>query len=1100
MAGPSDWTGFPNHIISDLADISNLSLTSSLLKIKTKLFVMKIKLLLTLRWLLGIALIEASPGGVKTKYRKSTLHLGLLLFVFMVHTGLYAQQRLTGTVTDTNNEPLVGASIQEVGTSNGVFSGDDGQFEITVGDNAQIMVRYTGYDPQTIAVNNQSTINIQLVEIILDEVVIVGYGEQKKSSLTGAVAAIDNKQLTQVPVANTANLLAGRVPGVMTRQNSGLPGSENTQIRIRGYAGAPLILVDGIQTSFDRIDPNDIETITVLKDAAAAVYGARAGNGVILVTTKRGQTGPAKITYNGNFTSMSASRLFQQVNTDQYIELVRESDLLDGAGIDATFTEEIAQKFANKEPGYEGGDWVNGLIKNNAPMHQHNISVSGGSNDIKYFTSFGYVDQESYFRSRDYDYGRYNARSNIDARINDNLSFNLDISYRFEQTERAGNNIDAMMVELGTTEPVFPTELPDPSIGEAFSGFSQRNPISSSKRDKAGFWDRDEDVVQGRLGIRYDLPFLRGLSAKAEVSLIRYNRAIKSFAKPTDLYEYQPETDTYLLQATQRVASSISESQFRRTQLYPLVSLTYDKSFGNHDLKILGLYEQITRKFSQFSAGRLDLLSFNIPELFIGSQNNQTNNGSSGSDIGRKSFVSRLNYTFQNKYLFEATFRADGNVLFSPTTRWGYFPSFSAGWVLSEEAFLANTGALDFLKLRVSYSQLGDDTANGLNGFDYLTGYALQSPIILNDGTAFPTIRTRGLVNPLLTWEEMTVYNVGFEARFWNGKLSLETELFYRKREGIIAQNIEDVPSTFGADLPVVNLNSQENRGIEISGIYQQRLGAFKLILAPNFSLARAKWLEVKSQEDFEDPDQKRLFELDGQRVNRSIGYLTDGIFMSQAEIDEHPVDQDENGNSTLRPGDIRYIDRDGDGVLTFRDQDEIGYARGIPEMVYGMNVDLEYKNFRLSGLIQGASMFSINISGSARTMFSNQSIPLTYQYDLRWQPDLNDPTVNVNPNASLPAATQSPSFNNSRTSDFWVKDVTYFRLKNLNLSYSIPRSVTDRLNMDRAEIYVAGENLILLTNLGIYKNSFDPEFQPGSPTRRLPITRSLAAGVRITL
>ena len=344
------------------------------------------------------------------------------------------------------------------------------------------------------------------------------------------------------------------------------------------------------------------------------------------------------------------------------------------------------------------------------------------------------------------------------------------------------------------------------------------------------------------------------------------------------------------------------------------------------------------------------------------------------------------------------------------------------------------------------------------------------------------------------------MYNVGVEARFWGGKLSLETELFYRKREGIIAQNIEDVPSTFGADLPVVNINSQEKRGIEISAIYQERFGDFFLVVAPNFSLARARWIDVKSQEEFEDEDQRRLFGLDGQQVNRFVGYVSDGIFMSQAEIDNHPVDQDENGNSTLRPGDIKFVDRDGDGLLTFRDQEEIAYAQGIPEMVYGMNLDLEYKNFRLSGLIQGASMFSINISGSARTMFSNQSIPLTYQYDLRWQPDLNDPTVNVNPDAQLPAATQSPSFNNNRNSDFFVKDVTYFRLKNLNLSYSFPRNVVEKLNMDQAEIYVAGENLVLLTNLGIYKNSFDPEFEPGSPTSRLPITRSFAAGIRVTL
>ncbi|MEL6652384.1 MAG: SusC/RagA family TonB-linked outer membrane protein, partial [Bacteroidota bacterium] len=947
---------------------------------------MNIKLLRAIRQLTEVARIGASPGDTKRRYHNGISPL-LLMLICLLPVGLAAQQSVSGTVTDETSEPLTGVSVIEAGTNNGAFTDEEGRFELSVKEGASLTFVYSGYQSQTVAVQGQTTINVQLKEgLSLDEVVIVGYGETKKSNLTGAVAAIDKKQLTQVPVANTANLLAGRVPGVMTRQNSGLPGGENTQIRIRGYAGSPLVLVDGIQTSFDRIDPNDIESITVLKDAAAAVYGARAGNGVILVTTKRGQNGPAKITYNGNFTMMSPSRLFNQVNTDQYIELVRESDLLDGAGLDATFTDEDVQRFANREAGYEGGDWVNGLFKDNAPMHQHNISVSGGNDDIRYFTSFGYVDQESYFRSRDYDYGRYNARTNIDANINENLSFNLDLSYRFESTQRATNDINALMIELLTTQPIYPTELPDPSIGEAFSGFSQRNPISSSKRDVAGFWDREEDVVQGRLGLKYEFPFLRGLSARAEVGLIRYNRSTKQFRKPTDLYEYQPETDTYLLQATQRGVSSVSDNQFRRTQIYPLISLNYDRTFGDHSLKFLGLYEQISRKFSQFGASRLNLLSTNIPELFIGSQNDQTNNGFSGSDIGRKSYVGRINYTFQNKYLFEATFRADGNVLFSPATRWGYFPSFSAGWVISEESFLSlrEGGALDFLKLRASYSQLGDDTANGLNGFDYLTGYALQNPIILDDNIAYPTIRTRGLVNPLLTWENMTVYNIGFEARFWSGKLIFETELFYRRREGIIAQNIEDVPSTFGADLPVVNLNSQENRGIELSGVYQERWGNFKLMLAPNFSLARSNWLEVKSQEDFEDEDQKRLFELDGQRVNRFVGYVSDGIFMSQEEIDNHPVDQDENGNSTLRPGDIKYVDRDGDGLLTFRDQDEIAFAQGIPEMVYGMNIELGYKNFRLSGLIQGASMFSINISGSARTMFSNQSIPLTYQYDLR--------------------------------------------------------------------------------------------------------------------
>lgn len=1014
---------------------------------------------------------------------------------------LFSQTLVTGTVVDAEGVPLFGVNIVSSETTTGTITDLDGTYEISVGENGSLIFSYTGYDSQTISVNGQSVINVTMkAGSLLDEVVVVGYGKEKKSTLTGAVSTIDNEQLTAVPVANSANLLAGRVPGVMTRQNSGLPGGEETQIRIRGYSGSPLTLVDGVQMDFSRVDPNDIESITVLKDAAAAVYGARAGNGVLLVTTKRGKNGKPKISYSGSYTLQSASRFFQQVDPGQYVELVRESNLLDGNPIDVTFTEEELRKFQNGEPGYEGGDWVDGLIKNQAPMQQHSLSVSGGSENISYFTSFGYTDQESYFRSRDYDYGRYNARSNIDAKINDNLSFNLDLSFRFEQIERASNDIGAMFTELLSTQPIFPTSLPDPTIGEAYSGFSQRNPISSSKRATAGFWDRDEENFRGKLGIKYDVPFITGLSARVEANVQRLNRSTKTFARPTELYEYQPATDTYLLQAVQRVNSTVGDNQFRRTQIYPLLSLEYAREVGNHSFKVLGIAEQISQTFNSFGASRRDLLSLSIPELFIGSTDQQFNYGSSGSDIGRKSYVGRVNYDFQDKYLFEATFRADGNVLFSPERRWGYFPSVSAGWVVSQEDFMRDNGVLEFFKVRASYSRLGDDTANGLAGFDYLTGYDLSGIYLFGQNQGNPTIRTRGLVNPLLTWEKMTTYNLGFEATFLSGRLNLETELFFRNRDGIINVNIEDVPSTFGAALPVVNIDSQTNRGFEISGQYRQRIGDVTLDFAPNFTYTRSRWKEVKSQEDFDDPDQQRLFELDGRDLNVFVGYLSDGIFMNQAEIDAHGVIQDGNENTTLRPGDIKYIDLDGDGEITFRDQDFIGYGTGIPAMVFGMNLGVTYKGFSLNGLIQGASQFAINIGGAARTMFSNSTIPLTYQYENRWQPDLNNPGVNINPNASLPAATQAPSNNNNRNSDFWHRDVTYFRLKNVNLAYDLPQSILGKSGLQSAQVYVAAENLVLLTNLGIYKDSFDPEFEPGDPTNRLPVTKTVAFGVRISL
>jgi hypothetical protein len=311
---------------------------------------------------------------------------------------------------------------------------------------------------------------------------------------------------------------------------------------------------------------------------------------------------------------------------------------------------------------------------------------------------------------------------------------------------------------------------------------------------------------------------------------------------------------------------------------------------------------------------------------------------------------------------------------------------------------------------------------------------------------------------------------------------------------------VEDVPSTFGANLPVVNINSQESRGIEIALSYEQRIGDFKIDIAPNFSFARSKWLEVKSQEDFTDPDQQRLFELDGTLVNRFVGYRSDGIFMSQSDIDAYEVIQDGNANMTIRPGDIRYRDLDGDGEITFRDQEEIAYAPGLPELVGGLNLGIEYKGFRLSGLLQGASNFSINISGNARSPFSNSSIPLTYHFDHRWQPDPNNPGVNINPNASLPGITQAPGVNNNRTSDFWVRDVTYLRLKNINLSYSLSSRVLSKIGFSSLQVYVAGENVISTNNLGIYGDAFDPEVSPGNPARQYPITRSFSLGLRASL
>ena len=1031
--------------------------------------------------------------------------------LLLMQLSSYAQNHLIqGVVSDENDEGLPGATIIIKGTTIGTVTDINGEFSLEAFPDTLIIVSYSGYERQEISINNQTILNVKLTPDVetLKEVVVVGYGAQEKINITGSVATIKQEELVTVPVANTSNLIAGKVPGVMTRQNSGLPGGENTQIRIRGFSQAPLVLVDGVQMDFSRVDQNDIASISVLKDASAAVYGARAGNGVILVTTKRGEEGAPKISFNSSFTSQSATSFLKHVTPSQYVELIREANLNDFSDADATFTEEDVRSYEEGIEGFEGGNWIDALIKNNAPMQQYNLNISGGTENVKYFSSFGYVDQESFFRSRDFDYKRYNIRSNIDIKLNENLSLGVDMSYRQDIRERPSKNaLSDIWIDLSTAQPIYPTSLPDgiapPDPSKPFVSYSgsttgNRNPIARSSRNIFGTYDRFDNTFRSKIGLSYKIPGVNGLELGANMNIQVLDRSEKSFRNPYNVYRYSQPDQTFTLEGVGNGISSISDSQFRRTMLYPLLSAKYDRNFGSHDLKVLVLAEQTRRSYSRFNATRKNLFTTSIPELFIGSENEQTNDGSSGSDMGRKSMVARINYKFKDRYLFESTFRADGNVLFAPDNRWGYFPSFSLGWIASEEPFFSDSENIS-LKLRASYSQMGNDSANGIRGFDYLAGYQSQNIYLFGQNISNNTIRTLGEVNPFLSWEVISMYNLGLEGTFLQGRLQVELDYFYRKRENILSNDQKSVAREGGFNLPLTNINVSDDRGIELSAIFQQNLGDFRISLAPNFAIGKEKFVVRNDLEKFIDPDYIRIYGREGQWVNRRFGYLSDGIFMSQDEINNHPTIQDGNGNLTLRPGDIKYIDLDNNDTINFRDQDVIGYASNMPEITYGMGVNIKYKNLQLSTGFQGASKFSIYINGPAANMFNNGSIPLAYQYRYAWQPHPDNPNVNINPEAMLPSASLSSSTNNSKVSDFWLRDVRYLRVKNINLSYNIPEKTFKKIGLKSTQVYVSSENLASWTNLGIYKNTFDPEFDPGTQaTRRYPITRSYTVGLRV--
>ncbi|MBU2945977.1 SusC/RagA family TonB-linked outer membrane protein [Zobellia uliginosa] len=520
-------------------------------------------------------------------------------------------------------------------------------------------------------------------------------------------------------------------------------------------------------------------------------------------------------------------------------------------------------------------------------------------------------------------------------------------------------------------------------------------------------------------------------------------------------------------------------------------------------------------------------MTTDLPYLDFGSELGITNSGNA-IEFGRSSVVGRLNYGYKNKYFLEGSFRYDATSNFAADSRWGFFPSASAAWRISEESFIKdNATFVDNLKLRVSYSKTGNDRIFKDDGtpdyFRYLSANEIQTGVLssyLFRPTGLSTaIATSGLANPFVTWRDLTTYNIGLDASFWNGLLGLELDVFYRLQEGIFATPLDQFPSTFGAELPQVNQNSTNNRGFDLVVTHRNTIGKkFKYDMGFSFGLAREKYKNwpveevieafAESPEELNDPEFINRFNLTQQRngnwVNRNIGYRTDGIFMNQAEIDAHTVDQSllagGTGNDRLNPGDIRYVDLNGDDKIDFRDLDEIGKG-GLPDIVYGLNMNMSYGNFSISTLFQGATGFNFNITGGARNILINNSIPFEYQYDYRWAPDPNNPDVNINPNAILPASTDSGlTQNNDKTSDFWLQDGTYLRLKNLNIGYDIPRDVLNKMGMQQLRLFVSASNLVTWNKLGIYKDSFDSEGPTTQNGARYPLLKTISLGVNISL
>lgn len=982
-----------------------------------------------------------------------------------------------GSVTDEKGEPIIGATVSSNSTQKGTITDLDGNFSLEIPENSDLLVSYVGYRNQVVKGMPGVSVRLQEDAQLLDEVVVVGYGTQRKGNLTGSVASVKSEALTISPVATASNALIGKLPGLFATQTSGQPGEDSATLKIRGFDDA-LVIVDGVEGNLNQIDANQIESISILKDGAASIYGARAGNGVILITTKRGTEQKPTITLNTSFSWQGATKMLKPANAGQRSEMEREAWIQSGQPeSSAPFTEEQVQKYyEGTDPLYPNTDWYKELIRNWAPEQQHNLSIRGGNEKIKFYGFFGYLDQETMIKKNGGNFERYNLQSNIDAKILDNLSLRLDLAYTQEQrkyTTRGMGNGGDIWQDYWNTYPYYPASLPDPTKVSYAYGAGTGGLHVSSNRDLSGYKDSRYEELRGTVALEYKFKKVKGLSFKMFENYRKEYRFTKMFKKPVELYTYNPVNDNYTLAGTYGDKASLEQRHQRSETFTQQYSVNYENTFNDtHYLSAMALYEAINYASDDLSASRKDYMMTTIDQLFAGSTEGMSNYGAA-SEMGRMSVVGRINYNYKHKYLIETIFRADASAKFPPGKRWGYFPSVSVGWVLSEEKFMSNLNFMDNLKLRLSYGESGND---GVGNFQYLAGYQYGHTYLIGDKSIQGMIPT-GLANPYLTWEKMKIYNGGIDFSFLNRKLYGEVDAFYRERTGIPATRTNSLPNTFGADLPPENVNAINNRGFELKLGTSGRANQLTYDISGNISWSRAKW-QYYDEPEYTDPDQKRIEKRTGRWTDSRFGYVSDGLFTSQAEIDTAPYYEDLQGNALLRPGDVRYKDLNDDGIINWKDKREIGGST-MPHWIYGMNVSLTYKGFDLAMLFQGAFGYTQNIT--------NNELYSTVLYEERWSPNNNDA------NAIYPRLGGAST--NKSVSDFTYKKAGYLRLKVASLGYNVPKKLLEKCHITNARIYLSGTNLLTFNRLRKY--GVDPE-APNAGSY-YPQQRTISLGLNVS-
>ncbi|MDE5881937.1 MAG: TonB-dependent receptor [Muribaculaceae bacterium] len=1000
-----------------------------------------------------------------------------------------ATHKLTGTVYDQNNEPVIGASVMVKGTTIGTATDIDGKFTLNVPAKGTLIVSYVGYVAQEIALNGQTELRVDLKEdtASLDELVVVGYGVQKKATLTGSVSSVGGEDIKKVSAANLSNTLAGKTAGIIANTRSGEPGEDSAEITIRGKgtlgSTGPLIVVDGVaDRSFSRLNPEDIESISVLKDASAAIYGARAANGVILVTTKRGKEGKVKVNYNGSYSWAQPTRIPKMLNSYQYATYRNEYDAdsrHDSPGL--TFGQDALDHYQNHDDldRFPDTDWWGATAKKWAGRTQHSVSVSGGNEKVSFYSSFQYMWQDALYRKSAQDYSQFQITSNVDARISKALSFSLDILGRQEKRNRGVFSTEDLFGKLLT---MFPGAAPYYSNGlprVGYDGITNNSTVMVT--DAPGYNRYKYHILNLKPKVRVDLDVItKGLYAEAYAALdFQFNYG-KQLNRPYDLYAL--ENGEYVNKRDMTGQISVSDWSDNSLNSTWNVRLGYNREFNElHDINAFVAYEENRYSSHSLSGYRTNFLSDLLPDLFAGSDvpDDKDNNGYSNVTTRRNVF-GRINYTYASKYLAEVTMRYDGSMNFAKKHRWGFFPAFSLGWVISSESFFERAAqTVNFLKLKFSWGKMGNDN---IAPYQYLAQYKYGRNPDDGSGIYFGTGEDAKLnkgfylervANALVTWESSRMINAGFSANFLNNKFGLDFDWFHSVRNDILCYRNASVPYFSGMKLPAENLGKVTNSGVEIVANYRDHAGDFSWSVTGNFTYARNKVNFIDEAADTKPWQRQEGSPIDGMTLYNAIG-----IYQNWDQVNSTPHIEG------AAPGDLIYVDTDGNGTITWDDAVRYDYSP-TPRIIYGLTLTGEWKGIDLSVFFQG--------QGQAKQLVQPTMNMATDFYEGRWR---EGNTEQENLNARWPKAFMGQTYGdqwNGVASTWWLRSANFLRLKSLEIGYTLPRKWWGNSGIDNIRIYFNGSNLFTIDN---YKVA-DPEVD--NAILSYPLQRSLTFGAGIT-